>query len=249
MGCGRRPPLLPPALLPLFRLLRPTLGHTADRAAMLLSFWVLLRKGHVTVSDNVLCRKDVTFHLWGLMLNISKSKTIKFRKKVHRTPVAKVGNRDLCAVHWVQRHFEECPAPAGALAFRLQRVRHSITPTYTFYLSVIKHLCMQVGLEGQCHLPKVMWGAYRGDKRGGIGSLMQSTSISGLPGREIDHRHVGGFDLRSIGLRSYWGWLFGLQGQRELKARFIYICLISLFMEGINNVWYKFFYEYYYCME
>lgn len=140
-------PLLPPGLLRLFGMLQPTLGHTAVRAAMLLSFRALLRKGHVTMSDNALDRKDVTFHPWGLMLNITKSKTIQFREKVHQIPVVKTANRALCAVYWVERHFRECPAPPRANAFRLPRAGHSVPLTYTYYLKVIKQLCVMAGMD------------------------------------------------------------------------------------------------------
>lgn len=140
-------PLLPPGLLRLFGMLQQTRGHTAVRAAMLLSFRALLRKGHVTASDNTLERKDITFHPWGLMVNITKSKTIQFNEKVHRIPVAKVTNRALCAAYWVEQHFRECPAPMGAQAFRMPRVGHSVPLTYSFYLQVIKLLCARAGMD------------------------------------------------------------------------------------------------------
>ena len=138
---------VPQGLLRLLGLLEPTLGHTAVRVAMLLSFRALLRKGHVTLSDNSLCRKDVTFHPWGLMVNVVKSKTTQFKDKIHRIPIAKRGNREMCAVYWVQRHLEECPALKEALAFRLPRAGSSVPLTYRFYLSVRKELCVRTGLD------------------------------------------------------------------------------------------------------
>ena len=146
-GVKQAAPLLPPGLLRLFGRLRDSLGHTAVRAAMLLSFRALLRKGHVTFSDHSLLREDITFHPWGLLVTVSKSKTIQFREKVHKIPVAKLGNRELCAVYWVHRHFQECPAPGGARAFRVPRAGYSVPLNYQFYMNVIKQLCGLTGLD------------------------------------------------------------------------------------------------------
>ena len=139
-------PLLPLELLRLFSVFRPSVGHTAVRAAMLLSFRALLRKAHVTESDCSLKRGDLEFHQWGLMLYVRKSKTNQYRQRVHRIPVAKVANKDLCAVYWVSRHFEQCPAPLDARAFRMPRTGHSIPLSYAFYSAVLKMACTAIGL-------------------------------------------------------------------------------------------------------
>ena len=139
-------PLLPLELLRLFTVLHPSRGHTAVRAAMLLSFRALLRKAHVTASDCTLKRGDLEFHQWGLMLYVRKSKTNQYRQRVHKIPVAKVANKKLCAVYWVRRHLEQCPAPLDAMAFRIPRAGCSIPLPYAFYSSVLKMACGAVGL-------------------------------------------------------------------------------------------------------
>ena len=146
-GVSQAAPLLPSGLLRVFGALQRTQGHTAVRAAMLLSFRALLRKGHVTESEERLLRKDITFHPWGIMIAVRKSKTIQYKEKVHRIPVAKVRNIDLCAVHWVARHFTECPAPPGAQAFRMPRRGNSVPLSYSYYLNVLKLVCARVGLD------------------------------------------------------------------------------------------------------
>lgn len=146
-GVSQAAPLLPPGLLSLCEALRPTVGHSAVRAAMLLSFRALLRKGHVTASEERLSRGDITFHPWGLMVNVRKSKTIQYKERVHKIPVARLRKVDLCAVHWVSRHFAECPAPPTAQAFRMPKNGNSIPLTYWFYLSVLKFVCARVGLD------------------------------------------------------------------------------------------------------
>ena len=146
-GIRQSLPILPQTLGRLFGLMQPSVAHTSVRAAMLLSFRALLRKAHVTDSDAALRRKDVTFHQWGLMLHIRKSKTIQFRQRVHMIPVARLRNISLCAVHWVERHFEDCPAHREAQAFRLPRGGHSTPLTYEFYTAVLKQLCGRAGLN------------------------------------------------------------------------------------------------------
>ena len=139
-------PLLPRELLRLFSVFHPSRGHTAVRAAMLLSFRALLRKGHVTDSECALKRGDLEFHQWGMMVCVKKSKTNQYRQRVHRIPVTKVKNEGLCAVYWARRHFEECPAPLDAQAFRIPRAGHSVPLPYNFYSSVLRLACGAVGL-------------------------------------------------------------------------------------------------------
>lgn len=139
-------PLLPLELLRLFLVLHPTPGHTAVRAAMLLSFRALLRKAHVTCSDTSLKRGDLVFHPWGVMVWVRKSKTNQFRERIHKIPVAEVANRELCAVFWLKRHFDQCPAPRDAQAFRVPREGHSIPLQYRYYTDVLKSSCRAAGL-------------------------------------------------------------------------------------------------------
>lgn len=140
-------PLLPIDLLKLFAVMFDTVGHVAVKAAMLLSFRALLRKGHVTDSDCSLLRSDLVFYPWGLMVSVRKSKTNQFRERIHKIPVAAVTNKGLCAVFWVKRHLEQCPAPGDAQVFRMPRAGHSIPLSYSFYTAVLKSACMAAGLQ------------------------------------------------------------------------------------------------------
>ena len=139
-------PILPQELIRLFSVMYPTRGHTAVRAAMLLCFRALLRKAHVTNSDSALRRSDVVFHPWGMLVSVRKSKTNQFRERVHRIPVASVSNKALCAVFWVKRHLEQCPAPLDAQLFRIPCRGHSVPLPYGYYLAVLKAICGAAGL-------------------------------------------------------------------------------------------------------
>ena len=60
--------------------------------------------------------------------------------------MARVANRELCAVYWVQWHMTECPAPMDAQVFRLPRAGHSVPLSYNYYNDVIKAMCARSGL-------------------------------------------------------------------------------------------------------
>ena len=146
-GVRQAEPLLPGMLKRMFATMQATAGHVAVRAAMLVSFRALLRKCHVTASDSTILRGDVVFHGWGLMLHIRKSKTVQFGERVHKIPVVRVRDVALCAVHWVEEHFRQCPAPAEARAFRVPRGGYSVPLEYSYYLGVIKCICGRSGLD------------------------------------------------------------------------------------------------------
>ena len=148
LGDVRRqaPPLLPAHLLRMFRGLSGSRGHVAVRAAMLLSFRALLRKCHVTESEATLSRGDFTFFEWGMMVRVRKSKTIQYQERVHLIPVSRVLDNRLCAVHWVQRHFESIPAPPRAPAFQVPRAGGSASMPYPFYLGCVKLLSTGAGI-------------------------------------------------------------------------------------------------------
>ena len=146
-GVKQAEPMLPGMLRRMFANMRGTAGHIVVKAAMLVSFRALLRKCHVTESDSTLLRGDIEFHKWGLMLHIRRSKTVQFGERVHKIPVARLKDVELCAVHWVEEHFRQCPAPAGARAFRVPRGGHSVPLGYNYYLGVIRCMCCRCGLD------------------------------------------------------------------------------------------------------
>lgn len=141
------PPLLPINLLVIFEGLCDTPGHTAMRAAMLLSFRALLRKAHVTESESALLRKDFAFHGWGMLVKIRRSKTIQFKERTHLIPVSYVRERALCAVYWVRRHFDQLRAGDNKMAFRLPKGRGSVAMPYSYYLEALKILCTRAGMQ------------------------------------------------------------------------------------------------------
>ena len=145
----RAPPMLPSMMLKIFDLLTASPGHTAWRAAMLLSFRALLRKSQVTESEASLLRSDFSFFDWGMIVKVRKCKTIQFGERVLEIPVSRCCKTDLCAVHWTARHFAEVPADQGDIAFRIPAGRGSLPMTYGAYQAMLKRFSNMAGL-GEC---------------------------------------------------------------------------------------------------
>ena len=142
-------PLLPEHLLLMFDMLLDSPCHTTFRAVMLVCFRGLLRKGHVTASDAPLLRKDFQFFEWGMLITVRKSKVIQYSERVVELPVNRVDPTDLCAVHWVEKHFSQVPAGPDEMAFRLPSVVGSVPLQYPTYLNILKRLCEVVGLQAR----------------------------------------------------------------------------------------------------
>lgn len=140
-------PLLPSHLLAISRTLSASAGHTSFRAALLTAFRGLLRKAHVTESDATIRRKDISFHKWGMLVMIFKSKTIQFAERSLEIPISYSHCTDLCPVYWTQRHFSEIRANPEDLAFRIPTSTGSKPLTYKLYEDTLKYMCETVGLD------------------------------------------------------------------------------------------------------
>ena len=123
-------PLLPHMLSRIFEELTLNPGHTAWRAAVLLSFRALLLKSQVTASEATLRRSDFTFFDWGMIVKVRRCKTIQFNERILEIPVSKCSNHTLCMVDWTRRHFLEIPV--GGFSYSLPR---GFFPDALLYLS------------------------------------------------------------------------------------------------------------------
>ena len=140
--------LLPKNIVLLLSKLSESRGHVSFRAALLTCFRGLLRKAHVTVSSASLRRQDITFHSWGMMIHVDRSKTIQFAERTVDIPVANSSNRSMCAVYWTRRHFTELPAGPGDQAFRVPAGGGGSAPLeYRDYHNTLKLACERSKLD------------------------------------------------------------------------------------------------------
>lgn len=180
LGCAvkQSAPLLPANLLLMFSFMAPTIGHTCIRAALLTGFRGLLRKCQLTASDSVLLRSNFVFYDWGMVVYIRRSKTIQFAERELLIPISRVRGRELCAVYWTRRHFDEVRLAADQPAFQVPADGTGFRPLdYATLQSTIKYLAACAGLDSSmfsCHSLR----------RGGATYLaMQGASITEIKAR------------------------------------------------------------------
>lgn len=121
----RKLPITPDILLKLLSKL--DLRSTMDSvwwAATLLSFFGLLRRSNVLTDqasfnpDLSLCRRDIIFHDWGIMVIIRKTKTIQNQERCLQIPLPRTVGHRLCPVQAIFHAFHATPsAPIGGPAF------------------------------------------------------------------------------------------------------------------------------------
>ena len=167
-------PLLPSQISAMLAMLTESPGHVCFRAALLTSFRALLRKAHVTQSPATLRRRDFKFYDWGMLINVTKSKTIQYAERSLEIPVARIKVQELCAVYWVERHFREREARMDQEAFWLP---NNNPLTYSIYQKTLKYACGEIGLEARLFSSHSM-------RRGGATFLyMSGASISEIKTR------------------------------------------------------------------
>ena len=141
-------PVLPTMLRSIFSYLTHNPGHNAWRAAVLCSFRGLLRKSQITMSDSVLKRKDLKNFQWGLIITVSKTKTIQFQERSLKIPISRCPDKDLCAVHWCERHFSEITVDKDSPAFQVPYGYNGNTPlSYSLYQRLLKHFGGKAGIN------------------------------------------------------------------------------------------------------
>ena len=141
--------LLPEHLLIMFAVLPCSMGHTCFWAAALLAFRSLLRKCHYTFGDSMLSRSAFTFYDWGMMVTVSRTKTIQFKERQLLIPICRVQNKTVCAVHWVERHFDEVKGKPSHPAFMIPEGDDVKPLSYTLFSKILKLTAERAGIEAE----------------------------------------------------------------------------------------------------
>lgn len=140
-------PILPSMLLKMFDHITMSKGHISWRAAVLCSFRGLLRKSQVTLSDSSLKRSNFKFFSWGMIISLTRTKTIQFSERHLCIPITKCLNKSLCAVYWTQLHFNQIVTRQDQTAFNIPCDNTlGYTPlTYSVYNDSIKYFAGEAG--------------------------------------------------------------------------------------------------------
>ena len=140
-------PLLPADMVKMFDGMSLTVDNVVIRAALLLSFRVLLRQEHITSEVRALRRADFEFFQWGMTVKLKGGKTVQYEQRSLLIPVTSLDCKKLCAVHWVAAHFEAVPADRSDIAFRVVEGNYSVPLSYQSYLFGIRRLASAAGLD------------------------------------------------------------------------------------------------------
>lgn len=144
-------PLLPEHLLVMYPLLN--FNNKKDLifwCAICLSFRCLLRKSHFTDSPHMLTRSQIEFTEYGMILNITSSKTIQFKERIVRIPIVESPGSILCPVRWMKIYLELCAVPLKGPLF-LEKSGKALS--YRKFMERLKKLVVKAGIPGKitCH--------------------------------------------------------------------------------------------------
>ena len=141
--------LLPEHLLVMYDVLPVSLGHSCFWAAALFAFRSLMRKCHYTDGESVLCRSAFQFYDWGMMVTVTRTKTIQFKERKLMIPICRVSNKTLCAVYWVERHFAEVKAKPSHPAFMIPDGENVSPMSYSLFSKILKLLAERAGIQAE----------------------------------------------------------------------------------------------------
>lgn len=125
-------------------------------AAVILCFRTLLRKSNVLpemyklpLSDHIVCRKDVEFTSWGMIITVYATKTIQFKERKLQIPVFTMDSSPLCAVTLLCDHFRQFPGkPTDPLFLKTDKKLPGLRPLlYRDVLGYLKIWVKKIGLD------------------------------------------------------------------------------------------------------
>lgn len=201
--CFSSDPLLPPALLRIHATL--DMSNQQDLvfwAATVVAFRGLLRKSAVCKGDSCFLRQDVEFCEWGVVLYQRKSKTIQFRNRVHKIPLAKEDG-PLCVVDLILKVLQLGEVPKASPLFRYFKHNCFVPMDYKWYAKLLTKSLNSAGLTRE--------GRYTSHslRRGGATML----SVLGVPLHEI--QKIG--DWKSLSVLLYLSSPFHYRVSKEIS--------------------------------
>lgn len=112
---------------------------------LLLMFRSLLRISHVVNSPHTLCRGDVVFFSWGVIIKIRSSKSRHEIIPEFEIPICAGENHSLCPVWWLKLLVKEYPRAVGDYLFSTCEVP---VFSYSSFRKTFKNFCIRAGIVG-----------------------------------------------------------------------------------------------------
>jgi hypothetical protein len=153
---NRKLPITPELLRQILAVLQiDNLTDASFWAACLVSFYGLLRRANVMPptagtfsASKHLCRSDITFHEWGVRIELRYSKTVQFRERVWDIPLPRLRNHPLCPVQAIFRAFElSVDSPSEGAAFVVSRDSGYSPLTVGMFIARLRECVQLIGLD------------------------------------------------------------------------------------------------------
>lgn len=132
------------------------MAHTTENetmwTALMLCFRTLLRKSNVIPDSagkgiHVIRRKDIIFNSNGCVIMVNSSKTLQYRERVLKIPVAAIDNPVFCVVSRLKSHFLMFPAAPMSYLFFKHSSNGAVPIQYPDLLKFIKATVCLIGLN------------------------------------------------------------------------------------------------------
>ena len=114
--------------------------------AILTCFRALLRISHVTDSHMNLYKNDFSFYDWGIMIRVSKTKTIQYAERVLQIPVYSVGGCIFDLSYYLRLLFDRMILSGTDMAFAYWHKGRKVLLTYSFFSQKLKNVCALLDL-------------------------------------------------------------------------------------------------------
>lgn len=118
-------------------------------AATITAFRGLLRKAHITVSDQAICVQDLEFRAWGLLLTLPKTKTIQYGERVLQIPFTTIPCSIFCVSRYVNMLVSRLKVTGTDYVFQYYRSGTRRPMSYEWYSKRLRRLTARIGLEGK----------------------------------------------------------------------------------------------------
>ena len=115
--------------------------------AAIMAFRGLLRKAHVTVSDQAIRVSDVTFMPWGVLLRLNKTKTIQYGERSLEIPFSYAHDSIFCVATYVKRLIVSLRLHSTDYLFQYKTGSRRVPQTYGVFSAQLKALSSRVGLK------------------------------------------------------------------------------------------------------
>ena len=113
-----------------------------------MAFRGLLRKAHVTASDQAIRVSDISFYGWGMLLRLSKTKTIQYGERTLEIPFVYAPGLVFCVATYTKRLIGCLQLSGRDLLFQY-RTDFGVRPqSYHVFSDRLRSLCVDLNIHG-----------------------------------------------------------------------------------------------------